>query len=232
MHRERVSENVYWFQSEVYAQVTAGAVTGPQWAVVIDTLAIPDETLAMRGFIEEQLGVPVRYVINTHYHADHTWGNCFFPGATIISSALCREMMQVRGPRSHSLQFPQTKPALSAVKRFYPHLSSRLPLSACDRTSKNLVFLPTATVTDGRLFYHGRGSRIVAGKHSAAALHGGRDPMCQKPIKTFGKRGENIIQGTATSSCAARSMMAVWVTGIHSNRAKSGSGSCPTEKSG
>ena len=41
MHRERVSENVYWFQSEVYAQVTAGAITGPQWAVVIDTLGNP-----------------------------------------------------------------------------------------------------------------------------------------------------------------------------------------------
>ena len=28
MHRERVSENVYWFQSEVYAQVTAGVIVG------------------------------------------------------------------------------------------------------------------------------------------------------------------------------------------------------------
>jgi hypothetical protein len=37
MHRERVSENVFWFQSEIYAQVTAGVVAGPQWAVVIDT---------------------------------------------------------------------------------------------------------------------------------------------------------------------------------------------------
>ena len=46
MHRERVSENVYWFQSEIYAQVTAGVVAGPQWAIVIDTLALPEETLA------------------------------------------------------------------------------------------------------------------------------------------------------------------------------------------
>jgi cyclase len=41
MHRERVSENVYWFQSDVYAQVTAGVVAGPHWSVVIDTLALP-----------------------------------------------------------------------------------------------------------------------------------------------------------------------------------------------
>ena len=88
MQRERVSENVYWFQSEVYAQVTAGVITGPKWAVVIDTLPVPEETLAMKSFIEEHLEVPVQYIINTHYHADHTWGNCFFPGATIISHVL------------------------------------------------------------------------------------------------------------------------------------------------
>ena len=74
MQRERVSENVYWFQSEVYAQVTAGAIVGPQWATVIDTLATPEETLNMRSFIEEDLSVSVRYIINTHNHADHTWG--------------------------------------------------------------------------------------------------------------------------------------------------------------
>ena len=97
MHRERVSENVFWFQSEVYAQVTAGVVAGPQWAVVIDTLALPDETLAIREFIERELSVPVRYVINTHYHADHTWGNCFFPGATVVSHSRCRELLIERG---------------------------------------------------------------------------------------------------------------------------------------
>lgn len=93
MHRERVSENVFWFQSEVYAQVTAGVIIGPQWAVVIDTLALPEETLAMREFIERELGVQARYVINTHYHADHCWGNCFFPGATVIGHAKCREYL-------------------------------------------------------------------------------------------------------------------------------------------
>ena len=111
MHRERVSENVFWFQSEVYAQVTAGVVAGPQWAVVIDTLALPDETLAIREFIERELSVPVRYVINTHYHADHTWGNCFFPGATIVAHVRCRELLIERG-----------EPSLEAAKRQNPAL--------------------------------------------------------------------------------------------------------------
>ncbi|HEY59826.1 MAG TPA: MBL fold metallo-hydrolase [Anaerolineae bacterium] len=93
MLRERIANDVYWFQSEIYAQVTAGAVVGPEWAIVIDTLALPEETLAIREFIEGELKVPVRYIINTIYHADHTWGNCFFPGAIVIAHALCYRYM-------------------------------------------------------------------------------------------------------------------------------------------
>jgi glyoxylase-like metal-dependent hydrolase (beta-lactamase superfamily II) len=100
LQRERVAENVYSFQSDIYAQVNAGAVVGPNWAIVIDTLALPEETLEIRQFIEQELQVPVRYVINTHYHADHTWGNYLFPNATILSSTLCRELIDTKGRAS------------------------------------------------------------------------------------------------------------------------------------
>ena len=76
----------------------------------------------MRSFIEEQLGVPVRYVVNTHYHADHTWGNCFFPGATIVSHATCRELMEVRGPTSLEAARRQNS-SFRQVKLVYPHLT-------------------------------------------------------------------------------------------------------------
>ena len=122
MHRERVSDNVYWFQSEVYAQVTAGVVAGPQWAVVIDTLALPDETQTIREFIEHELSVPVRYVINTHYHADHAWGNCFFPGATVISHARCRELLEERGVPSLEAA-KKHNPALRQVRIVPPHMT-------------------------------------------------------------------------------------------------------------
>lgn len=92
MQKERVSDNVYWFQSEVYAQVTAGVIIGPQWAILIDTL-MPEETPEIKSFIEDELMVPVRYIINTHHHADHSWGNCIFPNATVIGHELCRELM-------------------------------------------------------------------------------------------------------------------------------------------
>ena len=97
MQKERISENVYWLQSELYAQVTAGVIVGPQWAIVVDTLALPEETLAMREFIDNELKVPVRYLIDTHSHADHAWGNCFFPEATIIAHTKCAQYLATSG---------------------------------------------------------------------------------------------------------------------------------------
>jgi glyoxylase-like metal-dependent hydrolase (beta-lactamase superfamily II) len=95
--RERVAENVHVFTSELYAQVNAGVVVGPDWSVVIDTLAYPEETLEMRRFIESGLGSRVAYVILTHYHADHSLGTWMFPGAVVLAHERCAELLDTRG---------------------------------------------------------------------------------------------------------------------------------------
>lgn len=99
MLRERVSDDIYIFSSDLYAQVTAGAVVYPDGAVLIDTLAFPSETRQIKDFLENRLGLKVRYIINTHYHADHTNGNSLFPGAEIIGHHLCRERLDTVGRR-------------------------------------------------------------------------------------------------------------------------------------
>lgn len=143
MHRERVSENVYWFQSEVYAQVTAGVVAGPQWAVLIDTLALPEESLAIRDFIEREVGVQVRYIINTHYHADHTWGNCFFPGATVVAHSLCRKLLEERGIPSLETVRKQN-PTFRQVKIVLPHFTFSEGVLTLRVGKKNLTIMPAA----------------------------------------------------------------------------------------
>ena len=143
MHRERVSENVFWFQSEVYAQVTAGVIAGPQWAVAIDTLALPDETLSIREFIEHELNVPVRYVINTHYHADHAWGNCFFPGATVISHANCRALLEERGAPSLEAAKKQNPTLRHQVKIVLPQMTFLNGDMTLRVGKKNLIISPS-----------------------------------------------------------------------------------------
>ncbi|NOK85751.1 MAG: hypothetical protein GFH27_549367n66 [Chloroflexi bacterium AL-W] len=100
MQRERITEEIYVFTSDRYAQVTAGIVLTSMGAVAIGTLVYPEETRQIRRFVEERLNSQVRYVINTHYHADHTGGTCFFDGAQVISHALCRELLNGRGRAS------------------------------------------------------------------------------------------------------------------------------------
>ena len=198
MQRERVSENVFWFQSDVYAQVTAGVVVGPQWAVVIDTLALPDETMQMRDFIERELGVPVRYVINTHYHADHAWGNCFFPGATVIGHARCRELLEERGKPSLENARKQNN-ALRQVKIVLPQMT----FSSGDLTlrvgKKNLILLSTLGHSEDGIAVLVEEDRVLFAGDAFMPLpylvDGDVDEYAAS-IRKIGRMGlENIIQG-------------------------------------
>ncbi|GIL09256.1 MAG: MBL fold metallo-hydrolase [Chloroflexota bacterium] len=100
MQRERIADDIYVFTSDLYAQVTASVVLTAVGAVIIDTLVYPQETLQMKRFIEQRLGAEIAYVINTHFHADHTTGTCLFPGARVVSHALCRDLLDRRGRAS------------------------------------------------------------------------------------------------------------------------------------
>jgi glyoxylase-like metal-dependent hydrolase (beta-lactamase superfamily II) len=97
MQRERVADDIYVFTSDLYAQVTASAIVTHMGVVLIDTLVYPSETQAIRSFIENRLGKQVVYVINSHFHADHSTGTCFFGGATVVSHAKCRSLLDQRG---------------------------------------------------------------------------------------------------------------------------------------
>ena len=198
MHRERVSENVFWFQSEVYAQVTAGVVAGPQWAVVIDTLALPDETLTIREFIEHELNIPVRYVINTHYHADHSWGNCFFPGATVIAHERCRELLEERGVPSLEAAKKQN-PALRQVKVVLPQMTFGDGDMTLRVGKKNLILSSAFGHSDDGISVLVEEDRILfAGDSFMPIPHivdGDVDANIAS-IKHVGKMGlENIVQG-------------------------------------
>lgn len=198
MLRERVSENVYWFQSEVYAQVTAGVITGPQWAVVIDTLALPEETLAMRSFIEEELNVPVRYIINTHYHADHTWGNCLFPGATILAHSLTRQFLLETGQVSLEAARRQNA-AFKQIKIIAPHITFEQGEVTLRVGKKNLILMQTPGHSKDGISVLVEEDRVLFAGDAFLPLpyivDGDLDELSAS-IKRIGKMGlENIIQG-------------------------------------
>ncbi len=68
----------------------AGLIVGPESCIVIDALFAPSMTRAFRDEIRRVTEKPVRLLINTHHHVDHTLGNALFPEAAILSHANAR----------------------------------------------------------------------------------------------------------------------------------------------
>lgn len=120
MVRERVSDDVYVFTSDLYAQVTAGLVVSPDGAAVIDTLAFPSETNEIIDLVH-RLNVPVKYVINTHYHADHTYGTSLFKGAEVVAHRKCRDLLDTIG-RKGLKEARVDNPSLERVEVVLPEL--------------------------------------------------------------------------------------------------------------
>ena len=122
MRKERVTENVYVFTSEEYAQVTASAIVTNEGSVVIDTLPFPRETREMLAFLRGESKRGIRYVINTHGHADHVYGNYLFEEADIISGDKCREVMRKSGEKNLAEAKTQT-PELAEVSLRLPNIN-------------------------------------------------------------------------------------------------------------
>jgi cyclase len=71
-----------------------GLIVGRHAALVIDAGITPEVSRRIQSMAAELTDRPLRYLVNTTYHGDHTFGNMAFPDTTvIISSRLNRENM-------------------------------------------------------------------------------------------------------------------------------------------
>ena len=93
--------------------------------VVVDSQMTVAATRELIRAIRKVTAKPVRYVINTHWHDDHVFGNAAyaaaFPGVDFISSATTREELSSVG-QSNRDQFVKSLPGEMGLLRH--HLSS------------------------------------------------------------------------------------------------------------
>jgi cyclase len=89
---KKLVEGVYtYLQPFVFYSSNAGLIVGEKEAVVIDSLTNQYMTESFLQKIKEITDKPVRFLVNTHPHGDHTYTNHFFRQATVICSSKCRE---------------------------------------------------------------------------------------------------------------------------------------------
>lgn len=81
---EELDRNVYALVSSIPGVDNAGFVVGDKGVLVIDAhicIAMAKQILER---VREVTDKPIRYLVNTNYHGDHTFGNCVFPDETLI----------------------------------------------------------------------------------------------------------------------------------------------------
>ena len=100
-----VAEDVYAYIQEdgTWWLNNAGFVVGKRGVLDIDTCATEERTRHLIGEIEKASSAPVRTLVNTHSHPDHTFGNYLFKGAAIIGHENARPDVLDFGPPSSAL---------------------------------------------------------------------------------------------------------------------------------
>ena len=89
----KLSDNVYAYAGSSDASpahsfaANAGIIIGRDAVLVVDTLISAKEGQRFLADIRKITNKPIKYVVNTHTHLDHAFGNCVFAdlGATVIS---------------------------------------------------------------------------------------------------------------------------------------------------
>ena len=71
----------------------AGILIGDDSVLIIDSLRVPSFARDLIQDVRHLTDKPIQYVVDTHSHWDHSWGNEEFPDSTIIGHANCRTEM-------------------------------------------------------------------------------------------------------------------------------------------
>lgn len=77
--------------------LNVGVVIGDDGVLLVDTRASHRQARELAAELGSITDLPVRWVVNTHWHWDHTFGNAIFGGAQIWGHELCAVALSTRG---------------------------------------------------------------------------------------------------------------------------------------
>jgi glyoxylase-like metal-dependent hydrolase (beta-lactamase superfamily II) len=142
---ERLAEGVYAFiapdSRTAYFNGNTLVVVGEDGVLVVDSGDALPATRRTIAEIKRLTPLPVRFLVNTHWHWDHALGNgeyrAAFPGVTIVSTAATRELMDTKGRANLAGSIAAIPPYLDSLRQALGQGARRdgTPLSPGERES-------------------------------------------------------------------------------------------------
>lgn len=198
MRVDRVAEDIYVFVSDLYIQVVSTVLLTDDGAVVVDTMPFPSEAQEVLDFVENKLGAhATRYVINTHHHADHVYGNYLFEGADVVAHERTRELLLRYGP-ARLAQARRETPALAAVRLRLPDITYEKEMFLHVGHRQLRLFHTPGHTPDGTSVLVVGEKALIAGDALLPVPHivGGNIENLRNSLRTFkALRPSFIVQG-------------------------------------
>ena len=140
-----IAEGVYAWINENCA-TNAGFIVGEEGVVVIDTLMTPSLAGSLMTVVRDVTQKPIRYVINTHFHGDHVYGNQYFLPTPIVGHENCKFDLDTKWDSNFS--------------RYWSREALRPELSRIVKTTPDVTFNDKMSIWLGsreiQLSFHGR----------------------------------------------------------------------------
>lgn len=198
MLRERVSNDIYVFTSDLYAQVTAGAIVTRAGIILIDTLPFPSEAHEMASFLNWLPTPGVRYIVLTHYHADHSYGAYLFPDADVMAHKRCATLlMEVGRPALEAAQ--EREPELEEVALREPNIVFETGEAALQLGGKVVRLVHAPGHTEDSLMVYVENDRVLFAADTImpvpTIVDGDADRLRSSIKKVLEFPIENLVQG-------------------------------------
>jgi len=154
----QIGKGLYAYISDNDASANSTFLVGKAGILVVDTGLNESEASKLLTAIRRVSNLPVKYVVNTHYHPDHQGGNVVVgPSATIISTDFTRERTLGLQKDSGMMAFHFEPANLTFQKQVTVHLepyTARVYFPGKAHTSGDaLVYFPEQqAISTGDLF--------------------------------------------------------------------------------
>lgn len=89
---KRITENVFCILGGE-KRINTGFIVGKNGILVVDSTFSPDDAKKILESIRSVTQKPIKYLFNTHYHSDHTFGNQVF-STKVVAHRECKNIMQ------------------------------------------------------------------------------------------------------------------------------------------